>query len=120
MPAAKKSSVNEALLERVREALAGLARVEEKRMFGGVMFMVNDKMCISVGKNRLMCRFDPAVHDDVIKRDGCRTMTMGGRSYRGYVHVDAAAVRTKNALDYWVTLALEYNHQLKSERRRKP
>jgi TfoX/Sxy family transcriptional regulator of competence genes len=104
------------LLDRVRDALVRIERVEEKRMFGGVMFMVNDKMCISVGKNRLMCRIDPAVHDEVIRRDGCRTMTMGGRTYRGYVHVDASAARTRKTLDYWVHLALSYNARLKDDR----
>lgn len=115
MPPTTKSTVNEALLGRVRDALARVEHVEEKRMFGGVMFMVNDKMCISVGKNRLMCRIDPAVHDDAVQRDGCRTMTMGGRAYRGYVHVDASAAQTKKALDYWVNLALSHNAVVKND-----
>jgi TfoX/Sxy family transcriptional regulator of competence genes len=116
MPPTKKSTVNEVLLGRVRDALARVERVEEKRMFGGVMFMVNDKMCISVGKNRLMCRIDPAAHDDAVQRDGCRTMTMGGRAYRGYVHVDASAVQAKKPLDYWVRLALNYNAVVTNDR----
>ena len=82
-------------------------------MFGGVMFMVNDAMCISVRKDRLMFRIDPAIHDEAVARDGARTMTMRGRAYRGYVHVDASAVRTKKDFDYWVALALSYNAQLK-------
>jgi TfoX/Sxy family transcriptional regulator of competence genes len=110
-----KSAVNEVLLDCVRTALHGKQRVEEKRMFGGIMFMVNDKMCISVGRNRLMCRIDPAIHDDAIKRKGCRTVTMGGRKYRGYVHVDESAVRTRKQFDYWLDLALRYNAQLKTD-----
>jgi TfoX/Sxy family transcriptional regulator of competence genes len=119
MAAAKRATVNELLLARVREALSPIRRVEEKRMFGGVMFMVNGKMCISVGKNRLMCRIDPALHDEAIRREGCRTVTMGGRTYLGYVHVDASAAATKKALTYWVNLALSYNAQLRDTRSKK-
>ena len=112
--ATAKSAISEILLSRVRETLAGVKHVEEKRMFGGVMFMVNDKMCISVGKGRLMCRIDPELHDQAVKRKGCRAMTMGGRTYRGYVHVDEAAVRTKKDFEYWVKLAMSYNAALAS------
>jgi TfoX/Sxy family transcriptional regulator of competence genes len=118
MPA-KKATVNELLLMRVREALTPIGRVEEKRMFGGIMFMVNGKMCISVGKNRLMCRIDPARHDEAIRREGCRTMTMGGRTYLGYVHVDASAANTKKAFTYWINLALSYNARLVKTRSKK-
>jgi TfoX/Sxy family transcriptional regulator of competence genes len=82
-------------------------------MFGGVAFMVRGKMCVTVGKDRIMCRIDPAIHDDVLGRKGCRTVVMKGREYRGYLYVDAKAVRTKRELDYWVQLALDYNSKAK-------
>ena len=50
---------NEKLTARIREALAHLPKVEEKRMFRGVTFMVDDKMCITAGDNKIMCRIDP-------------------------------------------------------------
>jgi TfoX/Sxy family transcriptional regulator of competence genes len=78
-------------------------------MFGGLVFMVRGKMCVSVGKERIMCRLDPAIHDAALKHKGCRTVAMRGRPYRGYVYIDAEAVRTKRQLDYWVRLALDYN-----------
>ena len=78
-------------------------------MFGGLMFMVSGKMCVSVGKDRLMCRIDPAIHETAVERDGCRAVIMKGRRLRGYVHVDRDAVRTKRGLDYWIELALDYN-----------
>ena len=59
-------------------------------MFGGITFMVNGKMCISVGRNRLMCRIDPELHELAIERRGVRTVTMNGRAYRGFVHVRSA------------------------------
>jgi TfoX/Sxy family transcriptional regulator of competence genes len=97
-----------ALVERVRAALAG-RDVQEKKMFGGITFMVGGKMCISVGRGRIMCRIDPAFHDSALEHEGCRTVTMKGRQYRGYIYVDADAVKAPSALDYWMGLALEYN-----------
>jgi hypothetical protein len=58
-------------------------------MFGVVTFMVREKMCISAGKGRIMCRVDPDVHESALERDGCRPVIMKGRQYRGYVYVDA-------------------------------
>jgi TfoX/Sxy family transcriptional regulator of competence genes len=101
--------IDQALFDRVRLALARAPGVEQKKMFGGVTFMVRGKMCVSVGSNRIMCRIDPAKHDAALERDGSRTVMMKGRQYRGFVHVDADALRTKRQLDYWIKLALDYN-----------
>jgi TfoX/Sxy family transcriptional regulator of competence genes len=106
------------LVDRVRAALSGTPRVAEKKMFGGTAFMVRGKICVSARPERIMCRIDPAVHDAALERKGCRTMTMKGREYRGYVHVDAAAVTTKRQLDYWIDLALDYNARARATRRR--
>ena len=109
--------LDEALLRRVRAALAHTPRVEEKRMFGGVMFMVRGKMCISVGKDRLMCRIDPEMHDRALERGGARTVVMKGREYRGYVHVDRVAVEGEGDFGYWVGLALDYNERAAPSRK---
>jgi TfoX/Sxy family transcriptional regulator of competence genes len=103
------------LAERVRAALGGARGVEEKRMFGGLTFMVGGKMCVSVGKDRVMCRIDPAVHDEALQHKGSRTVTMKGREYRGYVYVDAKVLSTKRDLDHWIGLALDYNKKAKSQ-----
>ena len=66
------------LTDRVRAALARLPRVVERKMFGGITFMVNGKMCISVGPNRLMCRIDPELHERAIEREGVRTAPLFG------------------------------------------
>lgn len=81
-------------------------------MFGGIAFMVRGKMCVTVGRERIMCRIDPAMHDAALNHEGCRTMVMKGREYRGYVHVDAEAVTSKRDLAYWIALALAYNKKL--------
>jgi len=110
---------NEKLTARIREALAHLTNVEEKRMFRGVTFMVNDKMCISAGDNKIMCRIDPSIHDEVLKRKGCETVKMKGREYRGYVYVSEEGIKTKKDLDYWIGLALEFNKRAKSSKKNK-
>jgi TfoX/Sxy family transcriptional regulator of competence genes len=110
---------DDALAKRVKAALESTHRVEEKRMFGGITFMVRKKMCISVGKDRIMCRIDLAIHDAALQRKGCRTVVMNGRQYRGYVYVDAEAVRTDSDLNYWVGLALSYNSKARASRSRK-
>jgi TfoX/Sxy family transcriptional regulator of competence genes len=109
---------NEKLADRLREALAGLQQVEEKKMFGGLAFMVNEKMCLTAGKDRIMCRIDPAIHDEAIKNDGVTAVIMKGREYKGFVHVQEQALKTKKELEHWVKLALEYNKTAKPSRRK--
>ena len=106
------------LLSRVRAALAHVPDVEEKRMFGSTAFMVRGKMCISSRAERIMCRVDPALHDAALEHEGCQTVVMRGRKYRGYVYVGAEAVRTIGALKYWVDLALNYNKAIASAKKR--
>ncbi|MRG43674.1 hypothetical protein GFS24_01040 [Chitinophaga sp. SYP-B3965] len=100
---------SEKLAERLRQALAGLPKVEEKKMFGGLAFMVNGKMCLTAGADRIMCRIDPDIHVE-----GCQTVIMGGRKYKGYVHVNEDALKTKADLNYWAALALDFNKKIKS------
>jgi len=109
---------HEVLTERVRVALADIPRVAEKRMFGGITFMVNGKMCISAGHHRLMCRIDPELHETAIARRGARTVRMKGRAYRGFVYVREEAVASRRDLHYWVRLCLAFNRRAKSSRRR--
>ncbi len=70
---------NEKLANRIREALVKVPNVEEKKMFRGVTFMVNNKMCITVGDNEMLCRIDPALHEVSIEKKDCRTMVMKER-----------------------------------------
>ena len=88
-------------------------------MFGSIAFMVRGKMCVSVGRDRLMCRIDPAVHETALEREGCRTVVMKGRQYRGYVHVDAEAVNSERDLDYWIGLSLDYNSKSQASSRKR-
>ena len=108
---------NEKLAGRIREALAHVPRVEEKKMFGGIAFMVNGKMCVTAGKGRMMCRIDPALLDEAVGR-GARMVVMGGREYKGYVHVSEELIQSAAAFKYWITLALNFNGSAGSSRKK--
>jgi TfoX/Sxy family transcriptional regulator of competence genes len=110
---------NEKIADRIREALVDVLNVEEKKMFRGVTFMVNGKMCISVGDDEIMCRIDPDLHDEVIERRGCRTMMMKGREYKGYVLVDEDGMKTKKDFEFWIQLALDFNIRAKAAPKKK-
>jgi TfoX/Sxy family transcriptional regulator of competence genes len=111
---------NEKLAGRVRELISATHKnIEEKKMFGGLCFMVNDKMCIGVEAERLMVRLDPNKFDEVMEKDGCKPMDFTGKVMKGYVFVDADAVTTKKKLEYWILLALEYNKIAKSSKKKK-
>ena len=110
---------NEKLAGRVREALAGLDNVEEKKMFGGLAFMVNDKMCINVGDDELMCRIDPALRESLIGNNACRAMEMKGRKLKGYVLVNQQEMKTKEDFDYWINVSLDFNERAKQSIKRK-
>ncbi len=101
---------HEKLADMTRELISLTQKnVQEKAMFGGLCFMVNDKMCVGVEKDRLMVRLDHARYDEALEMEGCRPMDFTGRVMKGFVFVDAEAVTTKKKLSYWIRLALEYN-----------
>ena len=110
---------DEQLAARVRQFFsARKVAFEEKRMMGGLCFMVAGKMCVGVEKDRLMARIDPAVHDEALQRKGCAPMDFTGRPMRGFVFVNAAGYSTARALVGWLELALDFNPRAKSSKKR--
>lgn len=110
---------NEKLADRVRETIAEThADVEEKKMFGGICFMVNDKMCAGVQKDRLLVRLSPDMIQKVLEKDGCIPMSMGGKTMKGFVLVEEAVLSTKRKLEYWLNLALDYNPIAKASKKK--
>jgi TfoX/Sxy family transcriptional regulator of competence genes len=110
---------DEMLANRIRERLANLPIIEEKEMMGGLTFMVNDKMCIGIIKDEMMCRIDPEFHETAIEMAGCRTMDFTGRPMKGWVMIDSFGMRTLKEFEYWINLALEFNTKAKSARKKK-
>ena len=111
---------NEKLADRTRELIAiRHNNVLEKRMFGGLCFMVNDKMCVGVEQERLMVRIDPDKYEEAMEIEGCRPMDFTGKSMKGFVFVDIDALSTKKKLEYWIELALEFNKKAKPSKKKK-
>jgi TfoX/Sxy family transcriptional regulator of competence genes len=100
---------NENLAQRVREALETVPNVEEKKMFRGLTFMVNGKMCISVSGENLMCRVDPSLHDELMEKAGTREMVMRGKTLKGYLYVAPEGFKTQKDFNYWIKLCLAFN-----------
>jgi len=109
---------NEQLANRIREAFLELPNIEEKEMMGGLTFMVNDKMCVGIIKDEMMCRIDPNFHETAIEKTGCRTMDFTKRPMKGYVMIDDTGMSTKKEFDYWIELALEFNKKAKSSKKK--
>jgi TfoX/Sxy family transcriptional regulator of competence genes len=110
---------NEDLANRVREVLVEVPKVEEKKMFRGITFMVDGKMCICVGDDELMLRIDPALHEELVEKEGCRTMVMRDKPYKGYVLVAGYVLNTEKALNHWTGLALDFNKHAKASKKSK-
>lgn len=108
---------NEKLAGRVRTALADQQAVEEKKMMGGLTFMVNGKMCVGVHEEELMVRLDPDVYENALKRDGCREMDFTGKPMKGFVFVSPKGASNKEYLDYWISLALDFNKKAKASKK---
>jgi TfoX/Sxy family transcriptional regulator of competence genes len=110
---------SEKLANRVRESLAEIPKVEEKKMFRGLAFLVNGKMCVNVSGEELMCRFDPALQDTIAEKNGFRTMVMKGREYKGYGYVSQDVIKLKKDFEYWINLCLEFNSKAKASKKKK-
>ncbi|GGM90565.1 hypothetical protein GCM10010967_24540 [Dyadobacter beijingensis] len=107
------------LANRIRERLFELPNIEEKAMMGGLTFMYNDKMCIGIIKNELMCRIDPAFHETAVEKPGCRTMDFTNRPMIGYVLIEQDAIKIQEEFDYWINLCLDFNKKAKSSKKQK-
>lgn len=105
---------NEKLADRIRESLSSLSKVEEKKMMGGLTFMVKGKMCVGIIGDEMMCRIDPSLHETSIEKTGCRTMDFTKRPMKGYVMVDDTGVKRKKEFDYWINLCLDFNKRAKT------
>ena len=110
---------DEGLADRVRKIFkTKRVQFEEKKMMGGLCFMVKGKMCVGVEKEKLMVRLDPEIYDDALTRTGCREMNFTGRPMRGFVFVEPEGVEGASALQEWLGLALEFNPRAKSSRKK--
>jgi TfoX/Sxy family transcriptional regulator of competence genes len=99
---------DEALAERVRKALATRRDVVERKMFGGVAFMVRGHMSCGILGSSLMVRVDPARESLLLRERGARPMDFTGRPMRGFLYVDAPGIARGAALRKWVGRAVDF------------
>ena len=110
---------DEHLADRIRQAFQKKGvPVEEKKMMGGICYLVNDKMCAGVNKDKLMARIDPDIYEEALKREGCHEMDFTGRTMKGFVFVEPAGTDMDEDLANWIHLCLDYNPRAKSSKKK--
>jgi TfoX/Sxy family transcriptional regulator of competence genes len=111
---------NEKLADRLREFLVNVPNIEEKNMFGGLCFMINEKICLGVFQDEMLCRIDPVLDAEVLELIGCRPMDSSGKSMKGFVFVSDEAMKTRKEFEYWISLCLDFNPRAKVSKKKKP
>jgi hypothetical protein len=101
-------SYDERLAERIRTCLAARTDVVEKKMFGGLCFMVGGAMCCGLTKTDFMVRVGPDRYDEALAEPHARPMDFTGRPLKGMVYVSPQGIRTDAALARWVRRGLEF------------
>lgn len=99
----------EQLATRIRELIGADARLSEAKVFGGLAFLINGNMAISAsGNGGIVVRVDPEASEDLIATSPARMMEMRGRTMKGWLRIDSAAVEADEALASWVEIGVAY------------
>ena len=104
---------DEDLADRIRELAGGKRGLAEKKMFGGLAFLVNGNMAVAAsGQGGILVRVDPEESDSLVAKTKAYPMEMRGREMQGWLRVDAEHVRTKPQLSKWVDRGISYARSL--------
>ncbi|SDD92604.1 MULTISPECIES: TfoX/Sxy family protein [Kordiimonas] len=103
---------DEQLAGRVRHVLDGLPEVVEKKMFGGLCFMVAGHMCCGIVDTRLMARVGPEAYEDALKDPHARPMDFTGKPMKGMIYVQPDGTADTTALEAWVNRCLSFSLSL--------
>ena len=108
------------LADRVKQILKEKKVIfEEKKMFGGLCFLVDEKMCVGIVKNNLMARVDPDIYNDLLNHKGARPMDFTHRPMKGFLFVDPKGVDLDDDLEEWIQHCLDFNPKAKSSKKKK-
>lgn len=99
-------SYDEKIAERIRRALQEETSISEQKMFGGLCFLKNGRMCVGITNDDLVVRVDPDELSGLLKRPHVRPMTFTGRPFRGFVYLAPAGYSSSAALRTWITRGL--------------
>lgn len=111
---------DEALVGRIRAAVSRRSNVDEKKMFGGVAFLLDGKMFCGVVKDELMVRVGPAAFERALRRPHVRPMDFTGRPMKGYVFVGAAGCRQLRAVADWAEAGLSFVKTIAKGKKKEP
>jgi hypothetical protein len=104
---------DEALANRIRELVGGESTLTEKKMFGGLAFLIGGNMAVGAsGQGGILVRVDPAESDTLVATTNARLMEMRGRQMHGWLRVGPEDLRTKRQLAKWVELGATYARSL--------
>jgi hypothetical protein len=99
---------NEALAERIRQGLARRKGIEEKKMFGGIGFLLHGNMLVGVWKDSLIVRLGPEEGDEALKEPHVKEFDITGRAMKGWVLVEPGGVELDDQLNGWVQRAVRF------------
>jgi TfoX/Sxy family transcriptional regulator of competence genes len=103
---------DDGLAQRLREQLAGTSGLAEKKMFGGLSFLVDGNLCVGVMGEELIARVGPDATDAALGRPGSRLFDFSGRPMKGWIAVDPSALEADDTLAEWVDKALRFARTL--------
>ena len=110
---------SEFLADRVRGALKeNKTSFEEKKMFGGLCYLVDEKMCVGIINDDLMIRIDPLKQENYLEEKGCRIMDFTKRPMKGFLYVAPEGTDMDEDLDKWIKRCLDFNPKAKSSRKK--
>ena len=99
---------DEGAAQRIREVLADRQDVTEKKMFGGIAFMIADYMCCGVVGGKLMARVGPKQYDIALRKPQASEMDFTGKPLKGYIYVDPKGFESDQDLAFWLKLCLTF------------
>jgi TfoX/Sxy family transcriptional regulator of competence genes len=92
---------------------------EAKKMMGGICYMVDDKMCAGIVKNKFMARIDPELTEMALKKKGCTLMDFTGQTMKGFLFIEPEGTDMDKDLEYWIDLCLEFNPKAQKSKKKK-
>ena len=101
-------SYDEGVAERIRDIFMGRDDIIEKKMFGGIAFMLRGHMCCGVVNDTLMARVGPAQYQTALKKKHAREMDFTGKPMKGFIYVDPVGFETDKQLNEWVSLCVQF------------
>ncbi len=109
---------DEYLSERIQRVLKSKnIRFEDKKMFGGICYMIDNKMCVGVVKQELMARVNPEEFEGLLQKKGAKPMDFTKKPMKGYLFIEPLGVDNEADLEFWIEKCLSFNPIAKSSKK---